>query len=500
MRHSKAMVVLSLFCLSAIAVAQNGQPTVGARTKAALNNSIAVMPFENSSPNPNDAYFAVGFHQEILDHLAKIRDINVVPSISVVRYKDKYMPISQIAYELNVETIMMGRVLFLDNQFDIFVQLINASNNNVLWSTVYNRELSDIFTIQAEIVGRIVTALGAELSAAEQERIDKVPTQSLEAYAFYLKARALTSNIRPGMPAEFYKFLEQAIEIDADFALAHALIASGYGVSRKVGRELNGLSIDEVEKMALDHAEIALALDPNLGYAYMAQGFVHQSNWRASEGRQAFERALQLSPHDVEILDEYARLLSFFGENDEAIPYAQRVLELAPSSGPTHDLMGWLLFHVGNMAAAADSFRKTIELMPSRAAPHSWLGFIDIFLGDNIEALKELRIAEQLADKRDLDSVTRIAYAYSKLGLSEEAMRIFKQLEKWAAEGQFIRPSAWATTYLAIGEHEKVYDILSQNLSNGDQNIQYLKFNAMKDPVLDEPRFVELRNRIGMLN
>ena len=241
----------------------------------------------------------------------------------------------------------------------------------------------------------------------------------------------------------------------------------------------------------------ALALDANLSYAYMAQGFVHQSNWRKSEGEQAFKRALQLSPHDVEVLDEYARLLSFFGENGKAIPYAQRVLELSPTSGPTHDLMGWLLWQTGKSEAAADSFRKTIEFMPTRAAPHSWLGFIDIFLGDTTEALEELRIAEKLADKRDLDSVTRIAYGYSKLGLNDEAMRIFKLIEKWGAEGQFIRPSAWATAYLAIGENEKVYNILSENLDNGAQNIQYLKYNVMKDPVLDQPRFVELRNQIG---
>jgi len=505
MRYLKAVASVSLFLMSAIAFAQNNDGDVY-RSRSVMNNSIAILPFENPSPNPENAYFAVGFHQELLDHLAKIHDINVIPSISVVRggrnaapagNKDKFTSLTETAAQLNVETVMMGRVLYLNNRFDIFVQLVNGSNNDVLWSEVYNRELSDVFSTQAEIVANIVNILDAKISPAEQKNINKVPTSSLEAYAFYLKARALTSNIRPGMPGEFYEYLGQAVSIDPDFALAYALMASGYGVARKVGRELNGLNLNDVERVTLEYAEKALALDPDLSYAYMAQGFVHQSNWRKLEGEQAFKRALQLSPHDVEVLDEYARLLSFFGENEEAIPYAQRVLELAPTSGPTHDLMGWLLWQTGKFEAAADSFRKTIEFMPTRAAPHSWLGFIDIFLGDTTEALEELRIAEKLADKRDLDSVTRIAYGYSKLGLNDEAMRIFKLIEKWGVEGQFIRPSAWATAYLAIGENEKVYKILSENLDNGAQNIQYLKYNVMKDPVLDQPRFVELRNQIG---
>ncbi len=364
-----------------------------------LRNSVAVLPFENLSPNPDDAYFAVGIHQEILDHLAKIHDISVISRPSVLHFDGTEKTPAEIATEFNVETVMKGNVHYADNRINIAVQHIDASNNKQLWSEEYERDLSDIFAIKTEIVDHITTALGADISTAEQERIEKVPTRSIEAYVFYLKARALSVIIRPGLPDAFYRNLDQAIALDQNFALAHALLASGYGVIRKIDSEFNGLTIEEIEKLTLDHAEQALALNPNLSYAYLAQGFVLQSNWRKPEGKQAFERALQVSPHDVEILGSYITLLLYFGEIDEAIPYAQRIMELAPYSGQSHYRMGRLYLYVNNLAAAADNYRKTIELEPKRPSSHTYLAFIEILLGDNTEALKEVKLAEQLVKK-----------------------------------------------------------------------------------------------------
>ncbi len=481
----------------AVEVIEKTSETVAEATKAVLQNSVAVLPFENLSPNPDDAYLAIGIHQETLDYLAKIQNINLISRPSVFRYEGTVKTIAEIASELNVETILKGSVHYAYNRITIDVWLFDDSGNNQLWSEEYERDPSDIFAIQAEIIEHIALALSVDMSAAEQERIEKVPTHSVEAYALYLKARALTSNIRPGAPLEFFQYLDQAIALDPNFAPAHAVKASGYGVTRKVGRQLNGLTVDEVERVALKHAEIALALDPNMSFAYLALGFIHQSHWRTTEGRLAFERAIQLSPNDVEILDEYAIFLSTIGAHDEAIQVLQRVLMLSPYDVNRHILLGGMLTYVGNPIAAADSFRKAIEIMPSRATSHAWLGFIGISLGNETEAQKEIRLAEQLlADNITTRDMAQLSYAYSRLGLQEEAIRLVKQLEIRVADGQFMRKADRVLSYLVLGEIEKAYDLLSQNLNEGSQSIQYIKFNIMNDPVLEESRFVELRNKI----
>ena len=501
---SAYLVILITVAIPSTSVAQETEIThesAANEMNAVLHNSIAVLPFKNLSPNPDDAFFAEGIHQEILDHLAKIRDIRPISRPSVLQYKGSDQSLAEIASELNVETLMTGSIRYADNRVNIAVRLIDASNNKQLWSAVYERDLSDIFAVQAEIVGHIVLALEADISAAEQVRIDKVPTRLLEAYAHYLKARTLIQTINPIMPSEFYQHLDQAIAIDPDFALAHAFKASGYGVSRNVGYQLNGLTLDEMERMALAHISKTLDLDPNLGYAHMAQAFIHYSNRHGTKTKQAFERAFQLSPNNVEILDEYARFLSVFGEHNEALRLAQRVLELAPYAYSTYDLLGGALKSTGDVIGAANVYRQGIKISPSYPGNHRNLGMMEMILGNDTEALKELRLAEKPSGESIQPfSISRIAYSYSRLGLQDDAVKLVNQLEAMIADGQYIRPGDRALSYLAIGEIEKAYNVLDQNPNEGITSLKEIKSNIMNDPILEQPRFVELRKRIGALD
>ena len=136
----------------------------------------------------------------------------------------------------------------------LLTQLIDAFTDEHLWAETYDREFADIFDIESDIAMNIANALEAEFSLAERERIDKPPTDSLEAYALYLKARALVSNINPLSPPEFYQYLDHAIELDPDFALAHAVKASSYAISINNRVQVNGLTFEEMGKVALEHA------------------------------------------------------------------------------------------------------------------------------------------------------------------------------------------------------------------------------------------------------
>ena len=496
-RYLKCLYLFWLFCFSAFSFAQNSETEIN--SNSFLDNSIAVLPFENLSLNTDDAYFADGIHEEILFQLTKISNINPISRTSTLRNTDAEQSIAEIASILNVETIMTGSVHYAENRFNIAVSLINASTNTQLWSEVYDRELSDIFATQIEIVRHIVTALAVEVTADEQERIDMVPTHSLEAYTFYLKARALIQNLNPRMPPKFYLYLDQAIAADPDFALAHAVKASAYGISHIYNRQLNGLTFDEMESVTLEHAKIAVGLDPNLSMAYMAQAFIYYSNLHGTAAKQAFERALQLGPNDVDILDEYALFLIFMGEDEEAAHIAKRAVTLAPKVAHYLSHLGNAYMYAGNPTAAAEQYRLAIPIQSS-AGRHLSLGLMEILLGNRTEALKELKIADQLENSINPNDVARLAYAYSRLGLSEDAIRVHNTLKIRTDNGQLIRESAWALSFLAIGEVDKAFELIAQNPDEGIRYLQIVKSNIMKDPILDQPRFVELRNQIGFLD
>ena len=472
-----------------------------------LQHSVAVLPFENHSPNPDDAYFATGIYKDLLNQLAEIRDMNVILPTSALRYKGSDMTIAEIASELNVETIMEGSVGYTDNRFDISVQLNDASNNSQLWSEKYERDLSNIFAVQAEIIENIAMALGAELSTAEQERIKNIPTASLDAYMFYLKAMELYSS-GPVKKPEFYQYLDQAIAADPKFALVHAMKANDYAYAKvahvPIGQPHGGaqsdagnnLTFEEMERIALEHADIALTLDPNLGVAYKAQASIHRSNMNSTEARQRYERAFQLSPaifYSVSTLYYF----SVIGEYDNAVKVAQRLVELAPNVAVSYDNLGWVLLNADKPAAAAEQYRQAIALKPNFDRQHLNLGLAEILLGNETEALKQIRTAEQLQAAAGKASNSLVAYGYSRLGLSKDAERIVKQLEAREAQGEMMRAYAKAVAYLAINDVNKAYDILSQKPNEGLHYFQVMKSNMMKDPVLEEPRFVEIRRQSG---
>ena len=474
-----------------------------------LQNSIAVLPFENSSPNPDDAYFAEGIYRNISNELEDISDMNVILPATVARFigSDKSLP--EIAFELNVETVMKGNVSYSDNRFNISVQLIEGSSNKPLWSEKYERDLSDVMTVQTEIIKNIVKTLGAKLSTAELERIEKTPTASLEAYTHYLMAMQLYSAGPVKKPA-FYQHLNQAIAADPKFALAHAIKANDYAYAKvahvPVGAShggpapasgaSNNLTFDEMEKIALEHAGIALELDPKMAIAYKAQASIHRSNMNSPDARERYGRAFELSPaifYSVSTLYYF----SVTGEYDNAVKVAQRLLDLGPNVAVNHDNLGWVLLNAGKHAAAAEQYRLAIALKPKFHRQHTNLGLAEIVLGNDEEGLKQIRMAEELQSSAGKGPNPLMAYGYSRLGLKDEAARVVNNLEARDAKGEKMRPYARAVAYLAIDEADKAYDILSEKPNEGLHYFQVMKSNMMRDSVLEEPRFVEIRNQSG---
>ena len=199
-----------------------GGKTVAPSASAPDRKSVAVLPFQNLSPDPENAFFADGMTEDILTQLAKIRDLKVISRSSVMRYKGTQKPIQTIAAELGVATVLEGSVRRAGNRVRIVGQLIDARTDEHLWAETYDRELKDVFAIQSEVAQRIAAALKATLSPAEKKRIEQSPTQNLAAYDLYLKGRELYNRYRKADNEAAIELFQKALELDPAFALGYA--------------------------------------------------------------------------------------------------------------------------------------------------------------------------------------------------------------------------------------------------------------------------------------
>ena len=457
-----------------------------------LPNSIAVLPFDNLSPDPDNNYFAAGIHEAVLNQLVKIQALNVIARTSVLQYAGAQRPITEIARELNVGNVMEGSVSYAQGRVAVSAQLIDAETGVHLWSERYNRELVDVFGIQADIAMNIANALEAEFSLAEQASIAKIPTESPEAYSRYLRARDLgRSESQVALT-----LLEEAIEIDPSFAMAHAQLANWYhsGFSESVTDR------DERDSLATAYAQRALEIDPDLGYAYITLAEIHRQRLEGIEAREDYEQAIARSPNDPAVLTEYALFKSETMQHDDAVLLARRGVELDPSNRSYSNRLARVYEKAGDFEAAALAWASNGNARSARLNRV----FADIINGDNAAAIEGLSDLEgTLAESGPVREfgptgeagivfLAEIAYAYSRLQRREDVVRIVEQI----AEPP---PSALVLASLAVRDRGAALDLLNRladERARGGQVFQ-LKANPWNDPILDEPEFVALRDQLG---
>ncbi len=470
---------------------------------AVLPNSVAVLPFDNLSPDADDAYFAAGIHETILNELAKLQNMNVIARTSVLQYADGQTPISEIAEALNVETVMEGSVQYANGRILVTAQLIDPVTSAHLWSENYDREFADIFDIQADIAINIANALEAELLPAERERITTAPTDSPAAYALYLSAVEASQFLIETDRA--IQLLDRAIENDGNFALAHATKARILGfkfvdeVSRAATDSFENAAevAEQLERTVIEHAQRALELDPQLGLAHSALGLVHMRYWRKEQTEAAFARALALSPKDPEVLNWYSLFSSWTDNHERAIDLARRAAALNPGQGIAYqpDPAFW----AGNYDIAAQVLQDAVAARPNDATQYFVLAEIEAARANYSAAIETLRLYEQLIEYELQGAVVRAAYVYSLSGRPGDAARVLALVEELDTPAS---PIQLALGQLAIGNTEESLRLFREaaekRLPSPGATLNILiKRNVFNDPVLEQPEFVEVRKRMG---
>jgi TolB-like protein/Tfp pilus assembly protein PilF len=474
-----------------------------------LPNSIAVLPFENLSPDPDDAYFAAGVHSEILSKLSNLRNLTVIARASVMRYAGDNIPrIPEIAEELNVEMVMAGTVRYAGDQVRVTAELIDGMTNLPVWTTEDEGDLSDIFAIQSDIAMSIANSLQAQFSVEEQQSVEAQPTDSPQAYRFYLRALALAGEgFRGDVPqirAAVQDLLDQAIRIDPEFATAYAWKAYIYAASKEFDRvaeeDLPAFRF-EMDQVIVENANKALALDPSVGLAHTALAHMYVDNGEQDLALVEAEEALRLSPNDSEAVGLAAIIIGgvYTGgvENQllQAITLLQGAVQRDPNNALVHRFLGDSLTIVRRFDEAAASYQKCLELGVSAVCANQ-LAESELGRGNKEAALEAVRYSEQITNG-GANVYAINAYLYGHLGMPDEARRMSQELNEIAREG-YVNPLLWALVDIGVGDYDAAYNIITENLelARRPSPLSSITSNVLNDPVLEEPRWVELREQM----
>jgi len=290
--------------------------------------SIAVLPFDNMSPDPEDAYFSDGMHDEIITQLSKISGLAVISRTSVLRYRDTDRPIPEIARELGVSAVLEGATMKAGDQVRITTQLIDGRTDRHLWAESYERGLSpaNVLAIQSEIARQVTDALEAVLTPEESVHIAAVPTERLEAYQLYLRGRQHYYEYRPDDNEEAIRLFKLAVEDDPEYALAWAGLGDAYAQSAYVfGRPAEWLDSAEVASRR------AIRLAPEVAEGWKALGLVFTVRGWVQQSIEAYERALEFNPNHSGAINNLAMAHLYQGRVDEALLLLKRAARVAPT-------------------------------------------------------------------------------------------------------------------------------------------------------------------------
>jgi TolB-like protein/Tfp pilus assembly protein PilF len=479
------LLSMGLFLLGRYS-AVNGAPR---QSEAATvpDKSIAVLPFDNLSRDPDNAYFAEGVQDEILTRLAKVADLKVISRTSTQRFKSAPSDLRDIAKQLGVANILEGSVQKANDQVRVNVQLINALTDAHLWADTYDRKLLDIFLVESDIAKTIADTLQAKLSGSEKTAISKKPTANPEAYELYLKARFFW-NKRTGADLKTAaQYFERALTADPSYGSAYAGLAQSYLLIPVFGA---GAPRDFFPK-AMVAAHRAIKLDETSAEGHSALGMLVLFDFKFEESEEEFRRAIELNPNYATAHHWFGNsLLVTLGRFDEAIKEGERAVELDPLSLIINADLGSTLMIARRYDEAIAQLRRTLALDGNFGYAHWNLGEALYLKGDIPAAISEYEKAAALDD--DPQILALLGRAYAETGKREQALEILQKLNE-KGQQHYVRKYLYTVVYTGLGDKATAIDYLEKANEDGDTpDTTWLKVDPIFDPLRNEPRFQQL--------
>ena len=390
--------------------------------------SIAVLPFTNTSADPENEYFTDGMAEEIINALSKIKSLGVASRTSVFAYKGKTADIREIGKKLEVSAVMEGSVRKMGNKIRVSAQLVSVVNGLQLWSERYDREIEDVFAIQDEIAQNIVKALRVVLSEDEKKAIEKVSTENVHAYDYYLRGRTYFHQHRRTSMEFARKMFTRAIEVDPNYARAYAGIADCNSILYMYfdARESNLKQADKASQKALD-------LDPDLAEAHSARGLSYSLSKKYLQAQEEFETAMRLDPKLYEAPYFYARACLAQGKPFEAAPLFERAASLRPEDYQAPAFLANAYTAQGRVGEAGKASQRAIKAIekwldvnPDDARALNLGATIWSNLGESDKALEWGKRSLQI-DPEDPQLLYNVGCVFAVEGMKEDALQCLEQ-------------------------------------------------------------------------
>ncbi len=483
------VVIAGLFSIGLFFLGRYSAGNKTASPAGISNKSIAVLPFDNLSRDPDNAYFAEGVQDEILTRLAKVADLKVISRTSTQHFKSTPDNLPQIAKQLGVAHIVEGSVQKSGEQVRVNVQLINALTDAHLWADTYDRKLTDIFAVESDIAKTVAETLQAKLTGSEKSSIAKTPTVNPEAYELYLRGKFFAEKRTGADLRKSIEYYDQAIAKDPNYPLAYVGLADSYLLLSAYG----AISPKESYTPAKAALKKALDLDDSLAEAHASSGLLATLELDLNRAISELERAIQLNPNYATAHHWLALPLMAIGQLDRAIVEAKRAIELDPLSLICNSDLGWIYFNARRYDEAEAQARKTLEMDSRFVVAHYYLGEVFQFKGRLNDAIAEYQKAFDL--NHDPFSLAMLGQAYARQGKTDEARKVLARLSE-EVKSRYVSPYALAVVLTALGDKAHAIDELEHGYDEAGFYIALIKVDPLFDDLRGDPRFEALVQKI----
>jgi TolB-like protein/Tfp pilus assembly protein PilF len=458
-------------------------------------NSIAVLPFTDSSAEKDQEYFCDGLAEELINALSKINELRVVARTSAFAFKGKLEDIREIGKKLSVGTVLEGSVRKSGNRLRIMAQLINVADGYHLWTERYDREMDDVFAIQDEITLAVVDNLKVKLLGGEKAKITKRYTNDLEAYNLFLRGQFFWNKRTAEELKKAIKYFEQAIKKDPGYAIAYAGLANSYLMLPIYGP----FNPKEAFIKAKKATTKALEIDNTLAEAVTSLALLKLFDDRDWDGAEReFKRAISYNPGYVTAHTWYAsEYLVIRARFDEAIEEITRALELDPLSLVSNRDLGMICYYARQYDHAIKALNKTVEMDPDFIHTHGLLGLVYLEKSMHEEALSEFQKEGTISKGIEPTAEIWIGIFYAKTGKVNKARKILEDLIKRSKQ-EFVSPYFIAILYFNLKEKDKGFSWLDKAYKENDSWLNFLKVDPGFDSVRSDPRFKALLKRMDL--
>lgn len=418
-----------------------------AQNQPAAENSVAVLPFVNLSDDSDNDYFGDGIAEEILNQLANLTSLQVAARTSSYFFKGKNAPMQSIGKQLGVRTILEGSVRKSGDRIRVTAQLINAADGYHLWSETFDRELNDVFAIQEDIARAITAALEVEIQGKESRRLAAVPTESFDAYDYYLLGQHYREARNPESLEKSIELFELALELDDRFALGYAALALSYLYQAYYA----GLAPERVKELTDPLIERSLELDPLLAKAHATRASVRLLLRDFLAADAGYRKALELQPNYSGAWSNLGYSMVLQSRLEEAAQFYDKSEALDPLNATMQFNIGALRMLTGRYDDGLDAFKETLRLAPERTLTEQAIVHWSIAYGRYDEAVQWIgRVLEREPDSSSVP--TYVGRIYSNLGMWEESWSALS----WGSDGSTENMASLervADYYFVTGDH-----------------------------------------------